>query len=79
MAGAGAPAAVSVLPLNPSRAIADSLQFVEYDQRAHKLETLANFAVWVQSRVPLTMVKTGIDWNRYIATTPESALSLSAT
>jgi Arf-GAP/SH3 domain/ANK repeat/PH domain-containing protein len=26
------------------------MKFVEYDQRAHKLETLANFAFWVQSR-----------------------------
>lgn len=26
-------------------------KFVEYDQRAHKLETLANFAFWVQSKL----------------------------
>jgi Arf-GAP/SH3 domain/ANK repeat/PH domain-containing protein len=26
------------------------IKFVEYDQRAHKLETLANFAFWVQSK-----------------------------
>lgn len=26
------------------------VKFVEYDQRAHKLETLANFAFWVQSK-----------------------------
>lgn len=28
------------------------MKFVEYDQRAHKLETLANFAFWVQSMPP---------------------------
>jgi hypothetical protein len=37
------------------------MQFVEYDPRAHKLETLANFAIWVQSTFPNAMVKTGID------------------
>jgi Arf-GAP/SH3 domain/ANK repeat/PH domain-containing protein len=30
--------------------LANNMKFVEYDQRAHKLETLANFAFWVQSR-----------------------------
>lgn len=25
------------------------LQFVEYDQRAHKLSTLAQFSFWIQS------------------------------
>jgi Arf-GAP/SH3 domain/ANK repeat/PH domain-containing protein len=34
--------------------IADNPKFVEYDQRAHKLETLANFAFWVQSRYRFT-------------------------
>jgi Arf-GAP/SH3 domain/ANK repeat/PH domain-containing protein len=28
------------------------MKFVEYDQRAHKLETLANFTFWVQSESP---------------------------
>jgi len=28
-------------------------KFVEYDQRAHKLETLANFAFWVQSKLDI--------------------------
>jgi len=29
---------------------ADRLQFVEYDQRAHRLSTLLTFSFWVQSR-----------------------------
>lgn len=32
-----------------SRTITNKMKFVEYDQRAHKLETLASFAFWVQS------------------------------
>ncbi|KAF1965744.1 centaurin-beta-2 [Bimuria novae-zelandiae CBS 107.79] len=31
--------------------------FVEYDQRAHKLETLANFTFWVHNTRPLTSPK----------------------
>lgn len=30
--------------------IANRMKFVEYDQRAHRLESLANFAFWVQSK-----------------------------
>ena len=33
---------------------ADSMQFVEYDQRAHRLETLASFTFWVQSTSPFS-------------------------
>jgi Arf-GAP/SH3 domain/ANK repeat/PH domain-containing protein len=33
----------------------DKLKFVEYDQRAHKLQTLASFAFWVQNTTPLSL------------------------
>ena len=47
--GVGAPAAVFVYHSCPASTLADNIQFVEYDQRAHRLETLANFAFWVQN------------------------------
>jgi len=31
----------------------DELQFVEYDQRAHRLNTLASFSFWVSSKTEL--------------------------
>lgn len=31
--------------------LADSFQFVEYDQRAHRLNTLASFTFWVSSNI----------------------------
>jgi Arf-GAP/SH3 domain/ANK repeat/PH domain-containing protein len=34
------------------------IKFVEYDQRAHKLETLASFAFWVQSTYDQAQTKT---------------------
>jgi len=46
---AGAPVAVLVHHASIATTETDSMKFVEYDQRAHRLETLANFAFWVQS------------------------------
>ena len=40
---------VSCRPILFSSATTDKMKFVEYDQRAHRLETLASFAFWVQS------------------------------
>ena len=45
----GAPAAVFVYIIYSTPTKTNSMKFVEYDQRAHRLETLANFAFWVQS------------------------------
>lgn len=42
--------AYTCVPLMPTPA--DSCKFVEYDPRAHRLETLASFTVWVQSASP---------------------------
>jgi Arf-GAP/SH3 domain/ANK repeat/PH domain-containing protein len=33
--------------------IANNSKFVEYDPRAHRLNTLANFSFWVSSKIPL--------------------------
>jgi hypothetical protein len=56
--GAGAPAAVFVYMLSSLSTATDSMKFVEYDQRAHRLETLANFAFWVQSMSSLCCTDT---------------------
>jgi hypothetical protein len=49
----GAPAAVFVPHILQTSHTANMRKFVEYDQRAHKLETLANFAFWVQSKLDI--------------------------
>lgn len=51
----GAPVAVFVNSPSSATALTNSMKFVEYDQRAHRLETLANFAFWVQSKVPVVV------------------------
>lgn len=33
----------------------DCVQFVEYDQRAHRLSTLVTFSFWVQSMLFLSL------------------------
>jgi hypothetical protein len=58
--------------------MADSIQFVEYDQRAHRLETLANFAFWVQSRFLLPQPVHSTDTIRHLEKRPESQHSDSA-
>lgn len=40
---------------------ADKVKFVEYDQRAHKLETLASFAIWVHSMQSPSPTRRGTD------------------
>jgi len=40
------------LPSNWSMLRANCVQFVEYDQRAHRLNTLASFSFWVSSTTP---------------------------
>jgi hypothetical protein len=36
--------------LSEGRLVANSVKFVEYDQRAHRLNTLASFSFWVSSK-----------------------------
>ena len=69
----GAPAAVFVYIVSPSPTPTDSMKFVEYDQRAHRLETLANFAFWVQSMSLVFAVRVQTtDLLRYSEGPPES-------
>jgi hypothetical protein len=58
-------------------AFTDSVKFVEYDQRAHKLETLANFAFWVQSRYFSYSKWYAADNNRHCATQSQPAIPVS--
>ena len=55
----GAPAAVFVYLITTIRTATNNMKFVEYDQRAHRLETLANFAFWVQSMSSFCHAYTG--------------------
>lgn len=41
--------AVYVLEDDLKEVATDVIQFVEYDQRAHRLNTLVTFSFWVQS------------------------------
>jgi hypothetical protein len=52
----GTTAASVILLLSFSRMIAKDSKFVEYDQRAHRLNTLASFSFWVSSKFPLYAV-----------------------
>lgn len=38
----------------------DCVQFVEYDQRAHRLVTLASFSFWVSSRLTLLKLQSPV-------------------
>ena len=39
--------------ISVERGCANEVKFVEYDQRAHRLNTLASFSFWVASKVSL--------------------------
>jgi hypothetical protein len=47
-AGGGTTAAY--VDVSQGRELANSVKFVEYDQRAHRLNTLASFSFWVSSK-----------------------------
>jgi Arf-GAP/SH3 domain/ANK repeat/PH domain-containing protein len=63
---------------------ANNVKFVEYDQRAHRLETLANFSFWVQSRrilshnidAPLTRADTARQVQSPITASPRLELGV---
>jgi hypothetical protein len=58
-------------------ATADTLKFVEYDQRAHRLETLASFTFWVQSSYPALFPNMPADQSRHGAPAAEPKVSLT--
>jgi len=40
-----------LIPLE-AKLLANCFKFVEYDQRAHRLNTLVSFSFWVSSKAP---------------------------